>query len=119
MWGDFRTPEFSSRSQEYTAFTRQLNGLKLNYNIGDLQATGFYSNNTKGFQRDIIPPDGTSGFYFLSRRLVTPGSENIFIEWEELLRPGTIVRRVQLERSKDYEIDYDRGSLQFRQPISQ
>ncbi len=119
MWGDFRTTEFASRSQEFTAFTRQLNGLKLNYNIGDLQATGFYSNNTKGFQRDIIPPDGTSGFFFLSRRLVTPGSENVFIEWEELLRPGTIVRRVQLERSKDYEIDYDRGSLQFRQPIFQ
>ncbi|OIP72181.1 MAG: hypothetical protein AUK48_11470 [Oscillatoriales cyanobacterium CG2_30_44_21] len=119
MWGDYRTSEFASRSQEYTAFTRQLNGLKLNYNFGDLQATGFYSSNTKGFQRDIIPPDGTSGFYFLSRRLVTPGSENVFIEWEEILRPGTIVRRVQLERSKDYEIDYDRGSLQFRQPISQ
>jgi hypothetical protein len=119
MWGDFRTEEFASRSQDFTAFTRQLNGLKFNYNFGDVQATGFYSNNTKGFQRDIIPPDGTSGFFFLSRRLVTPGSENIFVEWEELLRPGTIARRVQLERSKDYEIDYDRGSLQFRQPIAQ
>ncbi|MDX2255924.1 MAG: hypothetical protein NW214_10435 [Pseudanabaenaceae cyanobacterium bins.39] len=119
MWGDFRTEEFTSRSQDFTAFTRQLNGLKLNYNFGDLQATGFYSNNTKGFQRDIIPPDGTSGFFFLSRRLITPGSENVFVEWEELLRPGTIARRIQLERSKDYEIDYDRGSLQFRQPIAQ
>lgn len=117
MWGDFRTDEFASRSQEFTAFTRQLNGLKFNYNFGDLQATGIYSNNTRGFQRDIIPPDGTSGFFFLSRRLVTPGSENVFVESEELLRPGNIVRRVKLDRSNDYEIDYDRGSLQFRQPI--
>lgn len=119
MWGDFRTEEFASRSQEFTAFTRQFNGLKFNYNFGDLQATGLYSSNTRGFQRDIIPPDGTSGFFFLSRRLVTPGSENLFIESEELLRPGNIVRRVKLDRSRDYEIDYDRGSLQFRQPILQ
>ncbi|MCA6557586.1 MAG: TonB-dependent receptor, partial [Pseudanabaena sp. M114S2SP2A07QC] len=117
MWGDFRTEEFASRSQEFTAFTRQFNGLKFNYNFGDLQATGLYSSTTRGFERDIIPPDGTSGFFFLSRRLVTPGSENVFIESEELLRPGNIVRRVKLNRSQDYEIDYDRGSLQFRQPI--
>jgi outer membrane protein OmpA-like peptidoglycan-associated protein len=117
MWGDFRTEEFASRSQEFTAFTRQFNGLKFNYNFGDLQATGLYSTTTRGFERDIIPPDGTSGFFFLSRRLVTPGSENVFIESEELLRPGNIVRRVKLNRSQDYEIDYDRGSLQFRQPI--
>ncbi|NJK34668.1 MAG: hypothetical protein HC919_06765 [Oscillatoriales cyanobacterium SM2_2_1] len=119
MWGDFRTTEFASRSQEFTALNRQLNGFKLNYNWGDVQITGFYSNTTRSFQRDLIPPDGTSGFYFLSRRLVVPGSENVFLEWEEQLRPGNVVRRVALNRSQDYEIDYDRGSLQFRLPILQ
>ena len=47
MWGDFRTEEFASRSQEFTAFTRQFNGLKFNYNFGDLQATGLYSTTTR------------------------------------------------------------------------
>ncbi|HEY9808005.1 MAG TPA: TonB-dependent receptor [Halomicronema sp.] len=117
MWGDYGLTEFSTQSQQFTAVTRQLHGFKANYNLGDLQLSGFYSGNVEGFQRDTIVPDGTSGFYFLSRRLVFPGSENIFLEVEELERPGTVLYRKQLTRGTDYEIDYDRGTLLFRRPI--
>ncbi|MEP0871888.1 TonB-dependent receptor [Trichocoleus desertorum AS-A10] len=117
MWGDYNTNEFSTKSQQFTAFTRQLHGFKANYNIGDLQVTGFYGNNVEGFQRDTIAPDGTSGYYFLSRRLLVPGSENVFIELEELNRPGTVLDRQSLNRGPDYDIDYDRGSVIFRKPI--
>lgn len=117
MWGDYDTNEFATRSQEFTATNRQLHGFKANYNFGNLQATAIYGNNLEGFQRDTIPPDGTSGFYFLSRRLLVPGSENVFVELEELNRPGTILERKQLNRGDDYDIDYDRGTLLFRQPI--
>lgn len=117
MWGDYSTVELSSQSQEYTALTRALHGFKGNYNFGPLQITGVYANDVEGFQRDAIAPDGTSGYYFLSRRFVIPGSENIFLELEEIGRPGNIVRRQQLNRGEDYEIDYDRGSLLFRRPI--
>ncbi len=117
MWGDYDTKEFSRSSQEYTAFNRKLHGFKANYNLGNLQVTGFYGNNVDGFQRDTIAPDGTSGYYFLSRRLLIPGSENVFIEVEELNRPGTVLQRNQLSRGADYEIDYDRGTLIFRQAV--
>lgn len=117
MWGDFRTEEFATRSQEFTSTTRQLHGFKANYNFGNLQITGLYANNVQGFQRDTIAPDGTSGFYFLSRRLLLEGSEDVFVELEELNRPGTVIERKKLNRGADYEIDYDRGSLLFRQPI--
>jgi hypothetical protein len=117
MWGDFNTEEFARRSQEFTSTTRQLHGFKANYNIGDLQLTGFFANNVQGFQRDTIAPDGTSGFYFLSRRLLVEGSEDVFLELEELNRPGTVLERKRLNRNTDYEVDYDRGSLLFRQPI--
>jgi hypothetical protein len=117
MWGDYNTEEFSRSSQQFTSVTRQLHGFKGNYNIGNLQATAFYGNNIEGFQRDTIAPDGTSGFYFLSRRLTVPGSESVFIELEELNRPGTILQRQQLSRGPDYEIDYDRGTVLFREPI--
>lgn len=117
MWGDYDTKEFSRSSQEYTAFNRKLHGFKANYNLGDLQVTGFYGNNVDGFQRDTIAPDGTSGYYFLSRRLLIPGSESVFIEVEELNRPGTVLQRDQLSRGADYEIDYDRGTIIFRQAI--
>jgi hypothetical protein len=117
MWGDYNTEEFATRSQQFTATTRQLHGFKANYNLANLQITGFYGNNVQGFQRDTLAPDGTSGYYFLSRRLLVEGSENVFVEVEELNRPGTIIERKQLNRGPDYEIDYDRGSLLFRQPI--
>ena len=118
MWGDYDTQEFTRKSQLFTATDRQLHGFKGNYNFGNLQVTGLYANNIEGFQRDAIAPNGTSGTYFLSRRLVVPGSENVFIESEEINRPGTIVKRQPLSRDADYEIDYDRGSLNFRRPIS-
>ena len=117
MWGDYDTEEFATASQQFTAMTRQLHGFKGNYNLGNLQITAFYGDNVEGFQRDTIPPDGTSGYYFLSQRLLVPGSENVFVELEELTRPGTVLERKQLNRSPDYEIDYDRGTLLFRQPL--
>ncbi|HYX12762.1 MAG TPA: TonB-dependent receptor [Nostoc sp.] len=117
MWGDYNTEEFARSSQQFTAITRQLHGFKANYNLGNLQITGFYGNQLEGFQRDTIAPDGTSGYYFLSRRILLPGSENVFIELEELNRPGTVLERRQLNRGPDYEIDYDRGTLLFREPI--
>ena len=113
MWGDYDTSEFATASQTFSATNRQLHGAKLNYGWGNLQLTGFYGNNVEGFQRDIIAPDGTSGSYFFSQRLILPGSESVYIELEELERPGTVIERVQLLRGRDYDIDYDRGSIQF------
>ncbi len=117
MWGDYNTNEFATRSQEFTSITRQLHGFKGNYNLGNLQVSAFYGNNVEGFQRDTVAPDGTSGYYFLSRRLLVPGSEDVFIELEELNRPGTVLQRERLSRGPDYEIDYDRGTLLFREPL--
>jgi hypothetical protein len=117
MWGDFNTEEFSTAAQEFTATSRNLHGFKVNYNAGGLQVTGLYSNTVQGFQRDSIAPDGTSGFYFLSQRLLIDGSETITLEQEELNRPGTVVSAKALQRGLDYTIDYDRGSLLFREPL--
>jgi hypothetical protein len=117
MWGDYNTTEFARTSQLYTATTRQLHGFKGNYNFGNLQLTALYANNIEGFQRDTITPTGLSGTYFLSRRLVIPGSENVFLESEEINRPGTVVERKPLLRGADYDIDYDRGTLNFHRPM--
>jgi hypothetical protein len=117
MWSDFSTAEFSTSSQQFTGITRSLHGFKGNYSVGNLQFSGFYSADVGGFQRDTIVPDGTSGYYFLSRRLVISGSEDVFLEVEELDRPGTVLYRQQMSRGADYEIDYDRGTLLFRRPV--
>jgi hypothetical protein len=117
MWGDYRTEEFATASQLFSSISRSLHGFSGNYNLGNLQLSAIYGNNIEGFQRDTIAPDGTSGFYFLSRRLLQPGSEAVYFELEELNRPGQVIDRQQLSRGPDYEIDYDRGTLLFRQPV--
>jgi len=119
MWGDYGTQEFAAPSQSLTATVRELHGFKGNYTFENgIQLTALYADNVRPFQRDTLVPDGTSGFYFLSRRLVLRGSENVFLETEELDRPGTVVDRKPLYRGADYDIDYDRGTLLFRQPIN-
>jgi hypothetical protein len=118
MWGDYGTQEFAGRSQQFTATVRELHGFKGNYTFGNgLQLTALYGDNVQAFQRDTLAPDGTSGYYFLSRRRLLRGSENVFIEAEEFNRPGTVLERRPLYRGADYDIDYDRGTLLFRQPI--
>jgi hypothetical protein len=117
MWGDYGTTEFSNRSQQFTATNRNLHGAKINYNLDNLLLSGFYADNTQGFQRDNIAPDGTSGYYFLSQRLLLGGSETIGIESEEVDRPGTVVKVENLNRGTDYDIDYDRGTILLRRPL--
>jgi hypothetical protein len=118
MWGDYHTTEeFATKSQQFTAMNRDLHGFKGNYYLGPLQVSAVFANNIQGFQRDAVVPDGTSGFYFLSKRQLIEGSESIFLEVEELNRPGTVIERVQLFRGPDYVVDYDRGSLRFTQPV--
>ena len=117
MWGDFNTSEFSAPSQLFTSTSRQLHGFKARYNFGNLAATGLYANNVDGFRRDTIAPDGTSGLYFTSERDIVPGSENVYFELEELERPGTVLERRELARGVDYQIDYDRGTLLFDDPV--
>ncbi len=119
MWGNYSTEEFATRSQQFSSISRQLQGFKGNFNLGDLQITGFYSNVGKGFQRDTIAPNGTSGTYFLSKRLLINGSENVAIELIDFFSAGTVVSRQELIRGKDYDINYDNGSILFRQPLLQ
>ena len=118
MWGDFNTEEFATAAQLFTATNRQLHGFKAHYNFGNLAATALYANNVEGFRRDTIAPDGTSGFYFTSERNIIPGSETVYLEIEELERPGSVLERQQLNRGTDYEIDYDRGTLLFNDAVA-
>lgn len=117
MWGDWYTNEFARPSQLFSAVSRGLHGAKINYSLGGFQATGAYANNVQGFRRDTIALTGTSGLYFLSQRLLIPGSETLFLEVEEINRPGVVVERKSLRRTIDYDVDYDRGAVTFRRAM--
>lgn len=117
MWGDYHTQEFARSSQLFSATTRSLHGFKGNYNLGNLQLSALYSRDIQGFGRDTIQPNGTSGYYFVQQRPLIDGSETVFIETEDINRPGTVLKRERLRRGIDYQIDYDRGSLLFTRPV--
>ena len=117
VWGDYNTQEFATEAQEFSAISRQLHGFKSNYNLGRLQLNAIYGTNLEGFQRDSIAPDGTSGFYFLSRRLLIPGSEDVYLELSPLNDTGNVIERQRLDLGTDYNVDYDRGTLLFNEPV--
>ena len=118
MWGDFNTDEFTSKSQQFSGISRQLHGFKGNFNLGDLQITGFYSNVGNEFQRDTIAPNGTSGTYFLSHQYLISGSETVTTELVDFFT-ATVISSKQLVRGQDYNINYDNGTLLFMQPLLQ
>ena len=115
---NFSTEEFSTASQLFTATNRQLHGFKANYNFGNLALTGLYANNVEGFQRDTIAPDGTSGFYLPLKEISSLAVERVYLELEELERPGTVLERIASTRGADYQIDYDRGTLLFNDSVA-
>ncbi len=117
QWGTYDTSEFQTGAQQFSATRRKLHGFKTNYTFDNLQLTAFYSENLQGFQRDAIAANGISQLYFLSKRLLIPGSEEVYLETSPLQRPGIVVSRTQLNRGQNYTIDYDRGTVEFKQPI--
>ncbi|MCR9276775.1 MAG: OmpA family protein [Pseudomonadaceae bacterium] len=115
MFGDFDT-RFDDT--ELTRYSRSLNGLRAEY-IGDkLGATVFASEADQGLVRDEIRGDGTSGLYRLSSSAIVRNTEQIHIVVRDRFRSERILERTPLTRYLDYTIDYDAGTVFFKQPIA-
>ncbi len=117
LWGDYGTQEFTGPSQQLSGLSRELHAFKTHFDDGPVQVTAFYGNNAERFVRDTIAPDGTRGDYFLTQRPVVVGSETISLEEVDADYPGRVVSATALASGTDYEIDYDRGTLLFAEPI--
>ena len=117
LWGDYGTQEFTGPSQQLSGLSRQLHAFKTHFEGGPMQFTGFYGNNGERFVRDTVTPDGTRGDYFLTQRPVVVGSETVSMEEVDADYPGRVVSVVALAVGTDYEIDYDRGTLLFTDPV--
>jgi hypothetical protein len=117
-WGDYDTNEFESLGQQYSAAAQNLHGLKGTLTSGNTQVTGFSAVNLSAFQRDMISPDGTSGAYALSRRLVVPGSERVTFELQPIDRPGDVLSVQILTAGVDYVMDYAAGTITFALPVA-
>lgn len=114
LYGDYQTGLDETR---LAAYNRAFTGGKFVLNTEKLKVTSFASYTDQTQVVDTLPGLGISGYYFLSRQPVLDGSERVVIETRDRNRPQSVLRRVEKARGSDYEIDYDRGAILFKEPI--
>ena len=112
--GDFDTP--SSQAQ-LTRYQRRLHGAQTVYRGENIGFDVSVSDTKHKFVKDEIEGNGTSGLYRLSTHPIVINSERIAIETRDRFRNGEIISSRILVRHVDYEIDYELGTLFFKQPV--
>lgn len=114
LFGDYET---GLSEAELGAYSRTFTGAKAEYRGDGIAATAFLAETDLNYQRDEIQGNGLSGPYQLSRRDLILNSERVRIEVRDRLRSERVLETKFLSRHIDYDIDYDAGTLLFRQPV--
>ncbi|MFA7403915.1 MAG: OmpA family protein, partial [Pelobacteraceae bacterium] len=114
MFGDYDT---GLSMTELSRYSRRMTGGKSEYQGTYLEANGFAAESTQVYQRDEIPGDGTSGLYRLKRRPLVINSDKITIVTRDRFRSELVLSSRTMSRFVDYAIDYDAGTIFFKQPI--
>jgi len=115
LFGDYQT---NLSVTELTRYNRALSGFKSEFRTDHVEANLFASDIALAHVRDEIRGNGTSGRFFLSNTDVVENSELITIEVRDRFETGAILSTTSLSRFRDYEIDYDEGSVDFASPIA-
>ena len=114
LFGDFNT---DMTVTELSQYSRRMTGIKSEYHGENLEVNAFAAHTDQLFMKDEIRGDGTSGFYHLKNKPVVRNSESVTIEVRDRYHNERIIEKKSLQRFRDYEIDYDRGTLYFKEPI--
>jgi len=102
---------------ELGRYSRQMTGVQSAYQGELLEFSAFAAETDNGYARDEIQGDGTSGLYRLSNQLLVANSEKIHLEVRDRFRSEVIISRRELQRDSDYVIDYQDGTIYFKEPI--
>ncbi len=114
MFGDIDTDLDQTELGQYS---RRMTGLQTAYQGENVEATAFVSQTDNGFIRDEIQGDGTSGLYRLSRKNLVKSSESLTLEVHDRYRSELVISTEPLLRDYDYVIDYEDGTIYFKQAI--
>lgn len=112
--GDFST---NLSVTELNAYSRALTGLYGEYYSDRLRANAFAAQTSQSFLRSDIQGNGTSGIYRLGANRIVMNSERIRLETRDRFQNTEVVETRALTRGLDYNIDYDRGEVIFKQPV--
>jgi len=115
MFGDYDT---GLTVTELSRYSRTLNGVKSEYKGKTFGYNAFATLTDQAYVKDEIPGNGTSGVYKLSRGNLVVNSDKIRIETRDRFQSQNIVSEQSLTRYLDYDIDYQNGTLTFREPVN-
>lgn len=114
LFGDFDT---GLTVTELSRYSRSLTGLKAELQTERAAVNLFGSQTAQVFVKDELQGDGTSGLYRLSRNNLVLNSEKITLETRDRFRSEVILGARTLQRHLDYDIDYQAGTLFFKEPV--
>ncbi|MBI4826557.1 MAG: DUF11 domain-containing protein [Nitrospirae bacterium] len=114
MFGDYNT---GLTVTELSRYSRSFNGFKTELQTDSVSLNMFASETNQGFVKEEIRGDGTSGLYHLNTSKIVFNSEKIVIETRDRFRSEAILETRMLSRHIDYNIDYDAGTIFFREPV--
>jgi hypothetical protein len=115
MFGDFNT---GFAQNEMARYDRTFTGVKSHYETKTTSADVFVTLTDRKVVQDEIRGQGISGYYFLGNSNIVTGSEKVRIEVRDKVRNDLILSRSEKSRFGDYEVDYQQGTLFFKQPIA-
>ncbi|MBW1990067.1 MAG: hypothetical protein JRI97_11045, partial [Deltaproteobacteria bacterium] len=114
LYGDFNTDLNKTR---LTSYNRAFTGFAAEADEGPFMLRSFAAHTQQTQVVDVLPGRGISGYYFLSRNLVIPGSERVIIETRDRHANQVVLDRKTLTRGVDYEMEYAPGLILFKEPV--
>lgn len=114
LFGDFTT---GLTVNELSNYSRAMTGFKTEYESDRFEVSAFVSESDQAFVKDEIRGDGTSGLYRFSTPGLIMNSESIRIETRDRFHSQEIINERAMQRHIDYTIDYDAGTVFFKEPV--
>jgi len=114
LFGDFDT---GFTVTELTQYNRSLSGVRTDFAGERVSVSGFAARTDSGLVQDELRGDGTSGLYRLSRAPIVIGSDKLHIEVRDRFEITRVVDTRELSRFIDYDLDYERGTIFFKEPV--
>lgn len=114
MYGDFNT---ALTKHEFSAYNRSFTGGKIHLQNRVASVDAFGTMTNRKVVQEEIRGQGISGYYYLKQNNIVTTSEKVRIEVRDRFRSEIVVSTKEKSSYTDYEIDYEQGSLYFKQPV--
>lgn len=114
--GDIETRDFSGEGRLST-YSRSLTGVGAKVSTGALTWRAFGSLTDQVLSQVQARGNGSSGPYAFGSR-IRPGTDKLAVEVRSAENASIVIAREELERFRDYQIDYSTGEVLLQRPLA-